>query len=291
MGSTFVRFKESGYGFWSRDYLIIDFFREFIAQLKKSNSVPTELAAGYDYWQALADDQIGSGVCCPRFADFLPDNAHIQQFVSVAEQVNQQSSERLNLLKKNRSQNLDELKKQNHQVEGELRFLCFGKFIVRLLQGTLSHVHTYTFGSDRGIEMIPLIDSISEWLSHERLGGAVHNILFGETAIAPGLFVLQEGDEIRIEGFNRTCTAVPALVITPLNEKFALEQRRDYWNIYEKYGVREYWLINFACPMIEVYELVQGKLQRQGVYSYYETFYSPALKHDVEINPLFDNVI
>jgi Uma2 family endonuclease len=67
----------------------------------------------------------------------------------------------------------------------------------------------------------------------------------------------------------------PDFVAEVLSPSTARYDRVSKFRIYEKHGVREYWLIDPEQKFIEVYALKEGKFARVGAYEEGETFTSP----------------
>ncbi len=84
----------------------------------------------------------------------------------------------------------------------------------------------------------------------------------------------------RIEG-------TPDLIIEIASPGTVSRDRREKFYLYEKYGVREYWMVDSLEKFIEVYFHENGRFQRQGVYIEGETFESKALGKAVEIKDIF----
>ncbi len=58
--------------------------------------------------------------------------------------------------------------------------------------------------------------------------------------------------------------------------------------LYEKYGVREYWLVDPQAQYIEVWRLEDGKFVPKGVFGPGETFVVPVLGDKlVEVGTIF----
>ena len=56
-----------------------------------------------------------------------------------------------------------------------------------------------------------------------------------------------------------------------------LRDRREKFQLYEKYGTREYWLVHPGDRYIEEFQLVRGRFKRVGLFGPGETFESPLL--------------
>jgi Uma2 family endonuclease len=50
----------------------------------------------------------------------------------------------------------------------------------------------------------------------------------------------------------------PDLIVEIISPSSVLRDRRDKFRLYEKFGVREYWLVEPASHVVEVYRLVDG---------------------------------
>lgn len=69
----------------------------------------------------------------------------------------------------------------------------------------------------------------------------------------------------------------PALIVEVLSPGTARRDRGDKFDLYERHGVGEYWLVDPDGQYVEVYTLNAGHYQRQGLYSPGERFPSAAL--------------
>mgnify|MGYP002403685754 CR=1 FL=1 len=63
-------------------------------------------------------------------------------------------------------------------------------------------------------------------------------------------------------------------IISPSNERY---DRDVKYHLYERNGVREYWIIEPEAAYIEVYRLNAGKFERAGFYGKGETLTSLTL--------------
>ena len=79
----------------------------------------------------------------------------------------------------------------------------------------------------------------------------------------------------------------PDLVIEILSPGTALRDRREKFALYEKHGVREYWLADPATQLVEVYRLKDRKFERVGVFGPEDSFESAALDASIELNKVF----
>jgi Uma2 family endonuclease len=79
----------------------------------------------------------------------------------------------------------------------------------------------------------------------------------------------------------------PDLVVEVLSSGTAKRDRTKKFQLYEKYGVREYWLADAEAEYLEVWSLVDGKYQRLGVFGAGDTFESPVLGKTVDVTAIF----
>lgn len=76
--------------------------------------------------------------------------------------------------------------------------------------------------------------------------------------------------ELRIEG-------APGLVIEILSAISAKRDKVVKFDLYQRHGVREYWIVSAYDQYVEVYHLIDGKFVLQGVYTGDEPFISSVL--------------
>jgi len=67
----------------------------------------------------------------------------------------------------------------------------------------------------------------------------------------------------------------PDLVVEIFSPGSVLYDRGDKFDIYQRYGVREYWMIDPTEDYIEVHQLIDGKFTRLGIYGLGKQFSSP----------------
>jgi len=74
-------------------------------------------------------------------------------------------------------------------------------------------------------------------------------------------------------------------IISPSTER---QDRVKKFNLYQKYGVREYWIVDPDPSLIEVWSLVDGKFVRLGIYEPGDTFSSPVLGgQNIDVSMIF----
>jgi len=136
---------------------------------------------------------------------------------------------------------------------------------------------------------------------HQKIVGNLYVLLrqikpHGEVFIAPLSVYLDpenvpEPDVIWVAEGGRCVVAdkrlegPPDLLVEVLSPSTAKYDKDEKFRLYERHGVREYWIADPANRYIEVWVLIDGVYQRQGIYEAGDTFTSPALdSRPVELN-------
>lgn len=83
---------------------------------------------------------------------------------------------------------------------------------------------------------------------------------------APDLVVVCDKQKIKIDGIH----GAPDLVIEVLSPSTAKYDRKEKKQIYEHYGVREYWLVNPKDKSVEVWHLIDGRFDLDYIYQAFE---------------------
>ena len=121
----------------------------------------------------------------------------------------------------------------------------------------------------------------------------------GEVFFAPIALYLDEQNvpepDVVWVAENSRCTIAekrlegpPELVLEVHSPGTVRRDRREKYQLYEQYGVREYWLLDPAERYIEVYQHDGSRFIRHGVYGPQDTFVSPTLGGQmVEVSQIF----
>lgn len=81
-------------------------------------------------------------------------------------------------------------------------------------------------------------------------------------------------EETRLRG-------APDLVVEVLSRSTAKKDRESKFRAYQKFGVREYWIIDPVNAYLEVYVLENGLFNKIGIFVVGDTFTSPTLNNTV----------
>ncbi len=70
------------------------------------------------------------------------------------------------------------------------------------------------------------------------------------------------------------CHGAPSLIIEVLSPSTALKDFNEKFNLYHKYGVNEYWIVDPGNQTVHVYSLEDGSYQTRHLYTEQETIQS-----------------
>jgi Uma2 family endonuclease len=156
-----------------------------------------------------------------------------------------------------------------------------------------SYADYLQWGDDQRWELIggvPYNMSPASTFTHQRVSSNIHRLFANylvdktcEVLTAPFDVCLSENEkhqEIRdvvqpdisiICDFHkideRGCKGAPDLIVEILSPGTAKRDRWDKFHLYEKYGVREYWIVDPIHETIEVYLLQENRFGEQKVYT------------------------
>lgn len=140
-------------------------------------------------------------------------------------------------------------------------------------------------------------------LIHQRIVGRIFRLLSsvvpdGEVFIAPVsvrfddenyyqpdvLWVAAESAcQVTDDGLN----GPPDLVVEVLSPGTAQVDRGVKFQVYQRSGVREYWIVEPELAFIEVWQSQNGVLVQHGVYGADDTLQSPVLGQGIALNSVF----
>ena len=128
------------------------------------------------------------------------------------------------------------------------------------------------------------------------IGNFLKSYPLGELQVSPSDLHLDEHNVVQPDLYfvaktNTNCRigehgywqGAPDLCIEIVSPSSTRRDRLTKFNLYQKHGVREYWLVESQGRYIEVYILEDGKFQRQGAYDETQSFTSLVLP-DLTVN-------
>ena len=83
-----------------------------------------------------------------------------------------------------------------------------------------------------------------------------------ENIFVPDVMIVCDKDKIHYDGIY----GAPDLVVEVLSPSSVTRDRGAKKNVYEKYGVKEYWIVDPISKTIEVYDLRDGRLELDHAY-------------------------
>jgi Uma2 family endonuclease len=139
--------------------------------------------------------------------------------------------------------------------------------------------------------------------NHQRFSGRVYKVVDylkpnGEVFYAPADIYLDEINIVQPDIFwiaeNGKCIegekyfrGAPDLVVEVLSPGTTLLDKRDKFLLYEKYGVREYWMLHPTEHYAEIWQLQAAKFVFMGVFGADDTFASSILGQPVVMTAIF----
>lgn len=109
--------------------------------------------------------------------------------------------------------------------------------------------------------------------------------------LQPDVFFIHKDNLHCKEGSDGYLHGAPDLCVEVLSESTAKLDRTKKFDIYEHYGVREYWIIDPALRLVEVYQRDGDYLRRTGAYDdtgQFSCLVLPALQ--VKVEALFEGI-
>lgn len=101
----------------------------------------------------------------------------------------------------------------------------------------------------------------------------------------PDVVWLSESSHCRIR--EQYVEGVPDLVVEVLSRGKMWRSKMIKFRLYERHGVREYWLADPDAQYLEVWKLDGGRFVQMGVYGPEDSFESSVLGKSVELKPVF----
>jgi Uma2 family endonuclease len=128
-----------------------------------------------------------------------------------------------------------------------------------------------------------VVGAIYVLLHSLRLGGSLRLAPTGlrvddYNSFEPDMFwVRADSSDCVLEPDGRYWHGGPDLVIEILSPSTSAQDRGVKFEAYQRISVREYWLVDPEAKYTEIYQLKDGKFERQGLYTAKQSFVSAAL--------------
>lgn len=135
-------------------------------------------------------------------------------------------------------------------------------------------------------EVFFLLISISKNKGGEALSAPIEVQLDEHNVFEPDVLYLKP-DSRCVVGDKRL-TGAPDLVVEVLSPATARYDRQQKYEAYQARGVGEYWIVDPAHEVIEVWTLGEnGAFQRQGAFAGENTFHSTVLAETIAVKAIF----
>ena len=146
----------------------------------------------------------------------------------------------------------DVLNWRNETVDGKIYMMAPPALNHQRVSRNISHIFEDYF---KGKKCVPFSDGVY-----------VH--LTAKDKFAPDAMIVCNRDLIRPDGVH----GAPELVVEILSPSTAKRDKVYKKDVYEKCGVKEYWIVNVDSRSIEVFLLKENKFVPDEIYSIYEDF-------------------
>lgn len=136
---------------------------------------------------------------------------------------------------------------------------------------------------------VELIIVLRGLIPNGKLYHAPIDVYFDEANIVQPDIVWVADDGLCFIGEKRL-EGAPDLVVEILSPSTARRDKNKKFSLYEKHGVREYWLVDPLAQYIEVWRLENGNFVPKGVFGPGDTFVAAVLgDKPVEVSAVFGN--
>jgi Uma2 family endonuclease len=105
----------------------------------------------------------------------------------------------------------------------------------------------------------------------------------------PDIFWASEGGVC--QRGERYWVGPPDLIVEVLSRSTAREDWNRKFQLYERFAVREYWIVDTENQAVHVFTLRDGVYQKLGIYVADEAFLSPVLCVQVDLTGVFPEEI
>jgi Uma2 family endonuclease len=115
------------------------------------------------------------------------------------------------------------------------------------------------------------------------------DVYLGKHILQPDVFWVRAEGNCKV--VEKHWEGAPVLVVEILSPSTARQDRSRKYDLYEQYGVREYWIVQPTDKTVEVYVLDQDKFQRYGAFGVGDVFQAPVLaQHKIIVDDFFQGL-
>ncbi len=144
---------------------------------------------------------------------------------------------------------------------------------------TLSHQQTISF----------IFAFLLRFFTPDKIFSAPTDIYIDDiNYVQPDLFVITANNQQEHVGKDGKLYGAPDLIIEILSPSTAHRDEGKKYDLYEQYGVHEYWIVDPVLKLVKVFTRKDEGFARVGVFGVEQTFVSPILNaQTVEVKLLF----
>jgi Uma2 family endonuclease len=117
------------------------------------------------------------------------------------------------------------------------------------------------------------------------------DVHIGGVVVNPDIFWVRRDSTTCVLKDDGYWHGAPDLVVEILSPSTAHRDRGEKYDLYEQYGVREYWLVDAEALIVEVYVREGDKFARRGVFGVGQTFASAALGVPIDIGAMLGELV
>lgn len=157
---------------------------------------------------------------------------------------------------------------------------------MELLNGEIFMSPAPTIGHQRSVRQIfKVVDELS---TDGEVFFAPADVYFDEdNTVQPDVFWISAHNTHCSLVEEHYCQGAPDLIVEVLSPGTGRQDKNAKFNLYQKYGVREYWIADPVHKVLEVWQLQDGRYTRQGAYGPEDTFESAVLGKSVDVSKIF----
>jgi len=289
MGTSLICFRnEDNSGFWVLDSDLDNWFQMIFEQIDKLDVIPEGLRI-----LRQSETVIKSGLWAKPLAEFLNEAESLGLFQSFVRHIQREQFKQIQHIQQ---ENQGFAPEQYKNVKEYQRAWCsyyISDFILRLVLNLLpkAHLNTLTYQAEQLPILVPLVDYLVKVVPDGYVGGFGNELSVGHiTTRYDYLWWCSKSNQqctVKMQTVNQFCEGSPDLVIGLYRNSNGIDLRREHFKVFEQHAVQEYWIVEPAGSFVEVFVRNQERLVYQGLCTFLESFTSPILGKNIDLNEVF----
>jgi Uma2 family endonuclease len=135
-------------------------------------------------------------------------------------------------------------------------------------------------------DILFLFTTIARQQGGEAFASPIEVYFDEDNVFEPDVLYLTTDTKCKVE--TKRLRGAPELIVEVLSPSTAKFDRQEKYQVYEKHGVQEYWIVDPLHEVLEVWTRDADKFVRQGVYGVDDTFQSQTLAATVTLKAIFN---